>query len=83
VPVVVAALIALRQVGAFTRCDVLMPLLSGTDRRIRFHAVHLAWQAGCLQAEPLRALLAHESDPEIREVITTLADGGGGSIGEE
>jgi HEAT repeat protein len=73
VPVVVAALVALRRVGEFTRCDVLMPLLSSADRRIRFHAVHLAWQAGCLQAGALRALLARESDPEIREVITTLA----------
>jgi HEAT repeat protein len=82
VPVVVASLVALRQVEAFARCDILMPLLNSADRRTRFHTVHLAWQAGCLQAEALRALLGHESDPEIREVITTLANAGHAITGE-
>jgi HEAT repeat protein len=82
VPVVVASLVALRQVEAFARCDTLMPLLNSADRRIRFHTVHLAWQAGCLQPEALRALLGDESDPEIREVITTLANAGHTITGE-
>ena len=71
--VVLSALVALRQVGGFDRCDILMPLLRSADRRIRFHAVHLAWQTGCLQADAVRALLPLESDPEIRELLTTLA----------